>query len=117
MRDRCPRADPRIGIFGYFRQTLRTEITDGLATTVAVIETTERGPWTAGGTHTLRGLDPDRKPYLGHDRPFGGNHRGGAMALFADGSVRVLRDSIDPKTFESLATIAGGERLAPEWEE
>jgi prepilin-type processing-associated H-X9-DG protein len=112
-----PKGDPRIGIFGYDRQTFLAEIKDGLATTMAVAETTERGPWTAGGANTLRGLDPDRKPYLGHGRQFGGNHRDGAMLLFADGSVRLLRESIDPKAFEALSTIAGGEHLPAGWDD
>jgi prepilin-type processing-associated H-X9-DG protein len=110
-----PKGDPRIGVFGYYRQTVLAEIKDGLATTIAVAETAERGPWTAGGTHTLRGLDPERKPYLGRTGQFGGNHGDGAMVLFADGSVRLLRDSIDPKVFEALSTIAGGERLPDGW--
>ena len=110
-----PREDPRIGVFGYDRQTFLAEIKDGMSTTIAVAETAERGPWTAGGTHTLRGLDPDRKPYLGRGRQFGGNHGGGAMVLFADGSVRLLRDSIDSRTFEVLSTIAGGEALPAGW--
>jgi len=111
-----PKENPMIGVFGYYRQTFLAEIKDGLSTTIAVAETAERGPWTAGGTHTLRGLDPDRKPYLGRGRQFGGNHGGGAMVLFADGSVRLLRDSIDPKAFEALSTIAGGERLPAGWD-
>ncbi len=110
-----PKEDPRIGVFGYNRQTFLAEIKDGLSTTIAVAETAERGPWTAGGTHTLRGLDSDQKPYLGRGRQFGGNHGGGAMVLFADGSVQLLRDSIDPKIFEALSTIAGGERPPAGW--
>lgn len=110
-----PKDDARSGVFGYYRQTTLAEITDGLSTTIAVAETAEWGPWTAGGTHTLRGLDPDRQPYVGRGRQFGGNHGGGAMVLFADGSVRLLRDSIDPKAFEALSTIAGGERLPAGW--
>jgi prepilin-type processing-associated H-X9-DG protein len=110
------KGDPRNGVFGYNRQTRTAEIKDGLSTTLAVVETTVTGPWTAGGTHTLRGLDPDRKPYVGPGRQFGGNHSGGIMVLFADGSVRMLRDTIDPKTFEALSTIAGGERLPAGWD-
>ncbi len=111
-----PKDDPRAGFFGYDRQTSITDIKDGLATTMAVAETTERGPWTAGGTHTLRGLDQGRRPYIGRGQPFGGNHGGEAIVLFADGSVRSLRESIDPKVFEALSTIAGGESLSTEWD-
>ncbi|MGC8640521.1 MAG: DUF1559 domain-containing protein [Isosphaeraceae bacterium] len=110
-----PAGDPRVGVFGYDRQTRIAGIKDGLATTTAVVETSERGPWTAGGTSTLRGLDPERKPYLGRGRQFGGNHRGGAMVLFADGSVRMIRESIDSNVFEALSTIARGEELPAGW--
>jgi prepilin-type processing-associated H-X9-DG protein len=104
-----PTNHPRAGVFGYDRQTRWSDIKDGLATTMVVAETTERGPWTAGGPPTVRGLDPGRTPYLGRGRPFGGYHRGGAWVLFADGSVRFVRESIDARTFEALSTIAGGE--------
>jgi prepilin-type processing-associated H-X9-DG protein len=43
-------------------------------------------------------------------------HPGTAQVVFADGSVRSVRDSIDPKVFEALATIAGGERLPAGWD-
>jgi prepilin-type N-terminal cleavage/methylation domain-containing protein/prepilin-type processing-associated H-X9-DG protein len=36
-------------------------------------------------------------------------HPGGANFLFGDGSVHFLSSSIDPYTYQSLATIAGGE--------
>jgi prepilin-type processing-associated H-X9-DG protein len=42
-----------------------------------------------------------------------GNHRDGAYALFADGSVRFLRKKeLSSQTVKSLATIDGGERIA-----
>jgi hypothetical protein len=37
------------------------------------------------------------------------------MVAFADGSVRFVRETIDPKVFEALSTIAGGESLPAEW--
>ncbi|QDV34843.1 DUF1559 family PulG-like putative transporter [Tautonia plasticadhaerens] len=112
-----PLVDPRAGVFGFDRLTPPGAITDGTATTMAAAETTEsNGPWKAGGPATVRGLDPSRQPYIGRGRQFGGTHRDGAMVAFADGSVRFIRATIDPKVFEALSTIAGGERLPAGWD-
>ncbi|WP_165235970.1 DUF1559 family PulG-like putative transporter [Aquisphaera insulae] len=112
-----PVGHPRAGILGYDRRARPADVTDGLANTLLVVETDRNnGPWTAGGPPTLRGLDPGDQPYLGRDHQFGGLHRGVANALFADGSVRPVRETIDPKVFEALSTAAGGESLPASWE-
>ncbi|QEH34622.1 hypothetical protein OJF2_31630 [Aquisphaera giovannonii] len=112
-----PVGHPRAGVFGYDRRTKPADITDGLATTLLIAETdVDNGPWTAGGPTTVRGLDPSRKPYIGPGRPFGGFHPGSVVVAFADGSVRPLRDTIDPKVFEALSTAAGGEALPAAWD-
>lgn len=112
-----PTGHPRAGVFGYDRQTRPADIKDGASTTMMLGETTSaNGPWTAGGAATVRGLDPARQPYIGRGRQFGGTHRGGVNMLFADGSVRFLNESIHPKVFESLATIAGDETLPAGWD-
>ena len=36
-------------------------------------------------------------------------HSGGVNALFADGSVRFIKNSVSPVTWRALGTIAGGE--------
>ncbi len=60
---------PRAGVFGYDRVTQMQDVTDGASTTMMLAETaTASGPWTAGGPATVRGLDPNRQPYIGHAR-------------------------------------------------
>lgn len=106
---------PNVGVFGYRRATRIADITDGLKNTIMVVETSnQRGPWMSGGPATVRGLDPDRPPYLGAGGQFGG--KGGGIALYADGSVRWLSKRIDPKVFEALATIHGGEPVPEEFQ-
>lgn len=39
-------------------------------------------------------------------------HRGGAHVLFCDGRIGFLRETLDPKTVEAMATIAGGEAIS-----
>ena len=91
----------RAGVFGYERTTTRDQIKDGLSSTMSVIETSIGiGPWKAGGPAGVRGVDPTRQPYIARNGQFGGTHRGGCMVLFADGSARFVRDTIDPTVFE-----------------
>ncbi len=71
-----------------------------------VMETTrDNGPWLAGGTPTVRGLDPNGERYLGLGQPFGGLHRDGVNILWADGSVRFQNDRLPPADFRNLARI------------
>jgi hypothetical protein len=112
-----PAGDPRAGVFGYGRVTRLQDIKDGTSSTMVVVETSEtRSPWTSGGPATVRGLDPSRQPYIGRGRQFGGLHRGGVTVLLADGSTRFVSETIDPKVFEALSTIAGGEALPAGWD-
>jgi prepilin-type processing-associated H-X9-DG protein len=111
-----PNSDPRAGIFGYDRQTTLAEIKDGTAKTMMLAESGRGiGCWLRGGPATVRGLDPTNKPYIGAGRQFGGLHDGTAVVAMADGSVRVVSESINPNVFEALSTIAGGESLPMDW--
>lgn len=97
------------GFMGYDRPTSVAMIKDGTANTIALMETrVGLGPWARGGSSTVRGFDPDDVPWQGDNRPFGG-HSGGMNAAMADGSVRFLHPSIDPKRLAAAITIAGGE--------
>src|SRR5207253_1683731 len=120
-----PTDSPRAGVFGYDRIVTIEDITDGTAYTILTIETfANNGPWAAGGFATVRGVDPETQPYIGIDRPFGRLHAQrswfgtmptSANAAFVDGSVRNLDHSISPRTFEALATMAGGEEIHEEY--
>jgi type II secretory pathway pseudopilin PulG len=81
------------------------DVTDGTANTIMVMEVddsraavwTQPDDWQADPNRPLAGL--------------GAAHPGGFLALFADGSVRFLAKTIDPKVFRALLTIAGGEAV------
>jgi hypothetical protein len=104
-----PVGSPHIGVFGYNRSTSRDDIKAALNATMMVVETgSDNGPWAAGGRATVRGLDPSRLPYLGRSGQFSAMHST-TNSLFADGSVRSLASSMDPRVFEAMATIVHGE--------
>jgi hypothetical protein len=105
---------PRAGMFGYTRVTRMSDIKDGAAQTMLLAETGLSGCWMSGGSSTIRAVDPTQRPYLGRGRPFGGLHEGCAVVAFADGSVRFIPETIHPKVFEAIATIAGGEPVPAE---
>ena len=103
-----PLESPRAGILGYDRKVTEKDLKRGASETVLVIETRQaNGAWTAAGSPTARGLIPGGSPYIGAGGQFGGNHRRGANAGFADGSVRFIEQSIDPAVWEAMATLSG----------
>ena len=109
------------GFMGYDRLTSMKMIDDGASNTIALMETDfGLGPWARGGSSTLRGFDPADLPLYGDGRPFGGHaadrrwfggQPAGMNVAMADGTVRFVRSSIDPKTLAAAITIAGGERV------
>jgi prepilin-type processing-associated H-X9-DG protein len=106
---RLDRSDPHAGIFSYDAPTPVEAVKDGTSNVLLLLETTRNiGPWIAGGPTSVRGVDPQDQPYLGEGRPFGGAHRGGANAAFADGRCQFLSDKISPTVLEMLAAMADG---------
>lgn len=102
-----PASDPRAGVFGYRRRITRADVKSGLSTTLLATETSlDNGPWAAGGPATVRPLLPDTRPYIGPGRPFGGCHPDGLNALFLDGHVEFLKETLPPAIFEAFATLA-----------
>ena len=99
-------------MFGYDRATRMADIRDGMSLTMMLVESgIGLAPWTAGGPSSVRGVDPQARPYLGLGRVFGCYHPGGANVAMADGSVRWVRETVDPVVFEAMSTIAGGESV------
>ncbi len=103
-----PLEDRRAGFFGYDRILKAEGIKNHAGSILMLAETSQvQGSWTAAGWPTTRGLIPNGSPYIGAGGQFGGNHRDGVNAAFADGSVRFLSNDIDPAVFEAMATLSG----------
>ena len=77
------------------------EITDGTSNTVLALETDVRVPWTK--PHDLAWSPGRPMPHLKS------SHKGGAHALFADGTARFLKQTINPNILLALLTVNGGE--------
>ncbi len=105
-----PREDSRAGMWAFDAATSFDDCTDGHANTLLIVETaSNRGCWLAGGSATVRPIEYSEHAPIGAGQQFGGIHPGGAMALFVDGHVSFLSDSIDITSFQYAATIAGGD--------
>jgi prepilin-type N-terminal cleavage/methylation domain-containing protein/prepilin-type processing-associated H-X9-DG protein len=97
------------GFMGYDRLTSLSMMREhGASNTIALMETRSGlGPWARGGPSNLRGFDPADLPVYGDRRPFA-EHDGRMPAAMADGSVRFIQSSIEPKKLAAAITIAGG---------
>lgn len=83
------------------------EITDGLSSTLAVIEASaaDAVPWMAP-------TDADSALVLRLDSKAKLNHAGGMNALLGDGSVRFLKATIPAPVRRALLSVAGGEKVS-----
>jgi prepilin-type N-terminal cleavage/methylation domain-containing protein len=110
------------------------DVTDGVSNTVIASEMLNGGWWNDWGymySHQYRPNDlaayantasGDPFIYPIHPLPWGCNsrsagskHSGGVNILVGDGAVRFIRDEIDMPTWQSLASINGGEVLGSDW--
>ncbi|MHB1425110.1 MAG: TIGR03067 domain-containing protein [Gemmataceae bacterium] len=101
-----------LGVFGYDRETQKTDIKDGLDQTIVLIQvpSSPKSPWIAGGGSTVRGVSEDLdcvKPFVCTEY----HGKRGTFAIMANGKVRFIPATIDPKTFQALCTIAGGDKI------
>jgi len=91
--------DPRAGFFGYNRTASMKDLGRGTSATLVAAETSAaEGAWTAAG-ETVRGFDAA-------GAHFGGNHRGGCQAVFADGSVRFLDAKLSEAEWMRMVVLA-----------
>lgn len=121
------------GILQVNRMTRIADILDGASNTILMAECAGRptlwqggkpvpniwlngGPWASRGLMFGRGSTKDGTAFFGrcainctNDREVYSFHTGGANAVFADGSVHFLKDTIDIRVFARLVTRAGGE--------
>ncbi len=134
--DDPPGRDNGNGLFFRNRSVRVQEILDGTSQTLAVGEKSQnlaRATWTGAVTHAAvpitllqaeDGLSPEGGDALviahtgeldgpnsrpAHADQFWSLHPGGANFLFADGSVRFIKEKRPLALFQSLATRAGGE--------
>ena len=106
-----PATAKKRGVFGYDRETRLSDVTDGPANTIAVIQVppTYKTCWLAGGGSTIRGV-----PETDSVEPFvctTYKGRRGTFAIMADGKVRFIAADMKPEIFRALCTIAGGEPI------
>ncbi len=84
------------------------DITDGTSNTIAVVETYGLGiRW-----YEPRDLRVEEITFKINDPEYFGiasRHPGGAQVGLADGSVRFLPDTVDPRAVEAMTTVNGGE--------
>jgi hypothetical protein len=108
---KLPRSDPRAGVFGYDEVARPKDIVDGQSQTVMIAGAGSlANPWIFGGGATIRGA---REPLFDKASGLGtkGLPGGGSIVIMADGSVRHVSASVDPRVFKAMCTIHGAESV------
>jgi prepilin-type processing-associated H-X9-DG protein len=88
-------------------------ITDGTSNTIAVVEAREAVPWTQPDSEIPLGEDANKPEQLDALRAqLGGHFSQGFNAVFCDGSVRFIRETINAIVLRALITRDGGEVIS-----
>jgi len=87
-------------------------ITDGTSNTIAVVEAKEAVPWTKPDSDLLFDNDPKLERTRALLTEIGGHFAGGFNALFCDGSVRFIRQTVSLQVLRALITRNGGEVMS-----
>ncbi len=86
------------------------EVTDGTSNTIGVVEAREAAPWTKPDSDIAVDTESLKPEVMGAVLPqLGGQFPNGFNALFLDGSVRFIKDTINPVTLRALLTRDAGE--------
>jgi prepilin-type N-terminal cleavage/methylation domain-containing protein/prepilin-type processing-associated H-X9-DG protein len=101
--------NPPNGAMIYDKPFRPAQLRDGLTNTIQIGEDAgfPDGQWINGLNVFDQAFAINRAPAFEND--LHSQHPGGAHALFADGSARFLKESIDLKTLAALCTRAAGE--------
>jgi len=108
-----PAVQKKLGLYGYDWTSKPEEVTDGLSNTIALMQVPPgyQRPWIAGGGATLAGIDDKTdKPLQGYTTKLQDGTRG-TTVLMGDGSVRTVRENINPAVLRAMVTRAGGEAI------
>jgi len=88
------------------------DVLDGTSNTIAIVEAKRPIPWTKPEDISYQrdlAFDPEQPLPA-----FGGFREGNFLALFADGSVKVISQAIDPRVLHAFFTRAGREVISRE---
>lgn len=92
------------GLFHHGRSRTKAEITDDPASTIGVVETSEKHM-----VHWMEPKDMDESVWLNRAAVETWHHPGGGNVLMVDGRVQFIKANVTTKSLRSLLTISGQE--------